>query len=79
VGAGNAWAEAQRSTCSSGVRPAGVTPLELFEKVVNLVRQHAPDAAIAFNSSPEDTADAALRWLRLPQCRLAAVRVGRVV
>ena len=38
--------------------------LELFEKVVNLVRQHAPDAAIAFNSTPEDTADAALRWLR---------------
>ena len=38
--------------------------LEFFEKVVNLVRQHAPDAAIAFNSSPEDTADAALRWLR---------------
>lgn len=38
--------------------------LELFEKVVNLVRQHAPGAAIAFNSTPEDTADAALRWLR---------------
>jgi hypothetical protein len=38
--------------------------LELFEKVVNLVRQHAPAAAIAFNSTPEDTADAALRWLR---------------
>ncbi|MEU6038085.1 hypothetical protein ABZ801_21995 [Actinomadura sp. NPDC047616] len=38
--------------------------LEFFEKVVNLVRQHAPDAAIAFNSSPEDSADAALRWLR---------------
>jgi hypothetical protein len=38
--------------------------LELFEKVVNLVRQHAPDAAIAFNTSPEDSADAALRWLR---------------
>lgn len=37
--------------------------LELFEKVVNLVRQHAPNAAIAFNSGPEDTADAALRWL----------------
>ncbi|MEU4397472.1 hypothetical protein [Micromonospora orduensis] len=37
--------------------------LPLFEKVVNLVRQHAPDAAIAFNSSPDDTADAALRWL----------------
>ncbi|RJL23977.1 hypothetical protein [Bailinhaonella thermotolerans] len=38
--------------------------LELFEKVVNLVRRHAPGAAIAFNSSPEDCADAALRWLR---------------
>lgn len=37
--------------------------LPLFERVVNLVRQHAPGAAIAFNSSPEDTADAALRWL----------------
>jgi hypothetical protein len=38
--------------------------LELFEKVVNLVRQHAPGAANAFNSTPDDTADAALRWLR---------------
>ena len=38
--------------------------LEFFERVVNLVRQHAPGAAIAFNSTPEDTADAALRWLR---------------
>ncbi|MEU0795010.1 hypothetical protein ABZ342_33530 [Amycolatopsis sp. NPDC005961] len=38
--------------------------LELFERVVNLVRQHAPAAAIAFNSSPDDCADAALRWVR---------------
>jgi len=38
--------------------------LELFEKVVNLVRRHVPDAAIAFNSSPEDCVDAAMRWLR---------------
>ena len=38
--------------------------LELFERVVNLVRQHAPGAAIAFNGTPDDTADAALRWLR---------------
>src|SRR5690242_8864122 len=30
--------------------------LEFFEKVVNLVRRHAPGAAIAFNSSPEDPA-----------------------
>lgn len=38
--------------------------LEFFEKVVNLVRQHAPNAAIAFNTSPADSADAALRWMR---------------
>jgi hypothetical protein len=38
--------------------------LGFFEKVVNLVRRHQPGAAIAFNSRPDDTADAALRWLR---------------
>ncbi|MEV0155552.1 hypothetical protein AB0H57_17660 [Micromonospora sp. NPDC050686] len=38
--------------------------LGLFEQVINLIRRHAPGAAIAFNSTPEDTADAALRWLR---------------
>jgi len=38
--------------------------LELFERVINLVRRHAPNASIAFNSSPEDCVDAALRWLR---------------
>jgi hypothetical protein len=38
--------------------------LEFFEKVINLVRQHAPGAAIAFDRTPEDCADAALRWLR---------------
>jgi hypothetical protein len=38
--------------------------LELFEKVINQVRQHAPGAAIAFNHRPDDCLDAALRWLR---------------
>jgi hypothetical protein len=37
--------------------------VELFERVVNLVRRHAPDAAIAFNSTPSDTYDAAARWI----------------
>jgi hypothetical protein len=37
--------------------------LLLFEKVLNLVHRLAPDAAIAFNSSPTDTAEAAERWL----------------
>jgi len=39
--------------------------LELFEKVVNAVHKAAPDAKIAFNTRPEDTADAAERQLRL--------------
>ena len=29
--------------------------LELFERVINLVRRHAPRAAIAFNSTPDTT------------------------
>jgi hypothetical protein len=37
--------------------------LELFERTVNLVHRHAPDAAIAFNSTPDGTFDAAARWL----------------
>jgi hypothetical protein len=37
--------------------------LELFERVINLVRRHAPRAAIAFNSTPLDTFEAAARWL----------------
>lgn len=37
--------------------------LDLFERVINLVRRHAPEAAIAFNDSPSDTFEAATRWL----------------
>lgn len=40
--------------------------VELFEKLVNLVRRHAPDAAIAFNSTPAGTFDAAARWVEEP-------------
>jgi hypothetical protein len=40
--------------------------LDLFEQVLNLVRRHAPDAAIAFNRTPSDTFDAAARWIELP-------------
>lgn len=36
---------------------------ELFERVVNLVRCHAPQAAIAFNTTPTDTFQAAARWI----------------
>ncbi|MER6952093.1 hypothetical protein ABT294_49605 [Nonomuraea sp. NPDC000554] len=40
--------------------------LELFEQIINLVRRHAPSAAIAFNSNPTDTFDAAARWIDIP-------------
>lgn len=40
--------------------------LDLFEHVVNLVRRHAPAAAIAFNTTPADTFDAAARWVEIP-------------
>ncbi|MFE4868652.1 hypothetical protein [Streptomyces sp. NPDC056682] len=37
--------------------------LMFFERVVNLVRQHAPGAAFAFNTSGGDSVEAAKRWL----------------
>jgi hypothetical protein len=46
----------------AGVRlpPKG---LALFEAVINAIHRCAPAAAIAFNTRPEDSADAAARWL----------------
>ncbi|MBJ7907412.1 hypothetical protein ABZW47_24040 [Streptomyces sp. NPDC004549] len=37
--------------------------LPLFERIVNLIRRHAPQAAIAFNAHGGDSVDAALRLL----------------
>lgn len=37
--------------------------LTFFEQVVNLVRQHAPGAAIAFNTGIGDSVEAAMRRL----------------
>ena len=39
--------------------------LPLFETVINAVHKAAPNAAIAFNTRPEDTAEAAARWLKV--------------
>jgi len=46
----------------AGVRlpPRG---LALFEVVINAVHRAAPSAAIAFNTRPDDRADAAGRWM----------------
>jgi hypothetical protein len=38
--------------------------LGLFEKVVNAIHKSAPGSVIAFNTRPEDTAEAAARWLK---------------
>jgi hypothetical protein len=38
--------------------------LLLFEALINVVHKVAPGAAIAFNTRPEDSADAAARWLK---------------
>jgi hypothetical protein len=38
--------------------------LELFESIINLIRRHAPQAAIAFSHTPHNLADAAARALR---------------
>ena len=48
----------------AGVRlpPRG---LAIFEAVLNAVHRAAPGAVIAFNTRPEDSADAAARWLRV--------------
>lgn len=37
--------------------------LSLLETVVNTVHKAAPNASIAFNTRPEDSAEAAARWL----------------
>ena len=37
--------------------------LRVFEVVLNAIRKAAPGAAIAFNTRPDDSADAAARWL----------------
>ena len=37
--------------------------LELLEILINVIRRTAPGAAIAFNTRPDDSADAAARWV----------------
>jgi len=38
--------------------------LWLFETLINAVHKAAPEAVIAFNTNPGDTAEAAARWLK---------------
>lgn len=35
----------------------------LFEKLINVVHEHAPQAKLIFNTKPNDTAESVQRWL----------------
>ena len=55
------------TACDCIVIGAGVrlfpenTPL--LEKLINIIHRNAPDAALCFNTRPDDTADAVRRWV----------------
>ncbi|PWI45822.1 hypothetical protein [Streptomyces sp. ICBB 8177] len=49
-------------TVGGGLRHSD-NQVELLERVVNLIRRYAPGAAIAFNSNPATTYEAAARWI----------------
>ena len=49
----------------AGVRTIGKNFL-LFEKLLNVVHAHAPQAKICFNTGPTDTAEAVQRWVPKP-------------
>lgn len=54
----------QRFDCiliGAGVR-AVPSNLILFEKLINVIHEHAPGAKICFNTNPSDTLDALQRW-----------------
>ncbi len=38
----------------------------LFEKLINVVHAHAPQAKLCFNTRPDDTAAAIRRWIAVP-------------
>jgi malate/lactate dehydrogenase len=46
----------------AGVR-AVPSNLILFEKLMNVIHEHAPNSKICFNTNPSDTLDALRRWI----------------
>jgi len=59
-------AELQRQKFDCILIGAGVravpSNLILFEKLINVVHEHAPDSKICFNTNPSDTLNALQRW-----------------
>ena len=63
------WSGASKPKLTTGVViGAGIRQLSrnlpMLETVINAVHRAAPGATIAFNTHPEDSADAAARWLK---------------
>ena len=57
--------KAKRYDCvlvGAGVRTV-TTQFILFEKMINIIHEHAPSARICFNTKPSDTAEAVQRWI----------------
>jgi hypothetical protein len=48
----------------------------LFERLINVVHEGAPRAKICFNTRPDDTQEAVLRWIAPPRPRGAGARGG---
>jgi hypothetical protein len=46
----------------AGVR-TNPSNLILFEKLINVVHEHAPQAKLCFNQLPSDIAEAVKRWV----------------
>jgi hypothetical protein len=46
----------------AGVRTVA-THFLLFEKMINIIHEHAPNARVCFNTKPNDTAEAVKRWV----------------
>ena len=61
----NVTLQPQTMTASSSAPVSGCLAmgLQLFETILNAIYRAAPNAAIAFNTRPDDSADAAARWL----------------
>jgi hypothetical protein len=49
----------------------------LFEKVINVVHQNAPSAKLCFNTTPGDTVEAVLRWVRPGAPVVRGIRTAR--
>lgn len=62
-GSGGRYLDLGETVHDAASAPSRVPPPRLgpFERIVNIVHEHAPQARIAFKSAPADTAEAVRR------------------